>query len=197
MCGRFALYSEKKIFSKFNIKVSKNFNISPGQNVLIIDNYQNLKIMKWGIKPNWKKTIIINARNESLTTKKTFLNLNRCVFIADGYYEWKRTNQIKIPYYHHLKEDLLFFAGIYDDSGCCIVTKESCAYLSEIHSRQPFFLRENQIESWVNKKDKDLCFDDLVLFHPVSQQVNRIWNNTSDLILEDKNYIDNFIFKMK
>ena len=185
MCGRYALYSEKKILSKFNIKIKKNFNISPNQNVLVINNAYSPKIINWGIKPEWMKSIIINARNETLFEKKIFSNLKRCVFIADGYFEWKRYNDGKTPFFHCIKNKLLYFAGLYDESGCCIVTKQSISYLSEVHKRQPYFLKENQIESWIKNADQNLIFDDIVLFYPVSNLVNRVWNNKPDLILEE------------
>ncbi len=188
MCGRYALYSENKIQSKFNknIKIDQNFNVTPNKQVLIIDKDKNLIKVKWGIKPSWKKTIIINARNETFRYKKTFCNLDRCVFIADGYYEWKRKKGVKEPFYHYLEKDLLFFAGLYSKDGCCIVTKESFHYLSHIHKRQPFFLKEDQIELWTNKVDVNLVFDKIINFHPVSRNINKIWNNYPELIDEIK-----------
>ena len=188
MCGRYALYSENKIQSKFNknIKIDQNFNVTPNKQVLIIDKDKNLIKVKCGIKPSWKKTIIINARNETFRYKKTFCNLDRCVFIADGYYEWKRKKGVKEPFYHYLEKDLLFFAGLYSKDGCCIVTKESFHYLSHIHKRQPFFLKEDQIELWTNKVDVNLVFDKIINFHPVSRNINKIWNNYPELIDEIK-----------
>ena len=44
-----------------------------------------------------EKSLIINARSETIENKKSFANLNRCVFISDGYYEWKKKWKIKEP----------------------------------------------------------------------------------------------------
>ena len=189
MCGRYALFSNNKVFSKFGVNITPNYNISPNQNILVIDENLAPKLMNWGLKPEWMKKSIINARNETLFDKKIFSNLKRCTFIADGYYEWKNTCSGKIPFFHYLKNDFLFFAGIYDETGCCIVTKESCKYLSSIHNRQPYFLREKQIKSWINNANQKLTFDNFILFHPVSSRVNRVWKNRPDLILEDKECI--------
>ena len=62
MCGRFALYSQKKILSKFKIKVDKNYTISPSQKVLIINQELRPVMLNWGLKPSWKKTLIINEK---------------------------------------------------------------------------------------------------------------------------------------
>ena len=44
----------------------------------------------------------IELRLETLMEKVSFKNLiqtSRCLVIADGYYEWKRENKEKTPYY--------------------------------------------------------------------------------------------------
>ncbi len=184
MCGRYALFSQKRFELKFKSNINKNYNISPGQKAVVINEENSLKAMNWGIKPNWKKTNIINARLETLNLKKTFYNTKRCVFIADGYFEWQRNSGLKIPFFHYLIDKFLYFAGIYDSSGCCIVTMNSFDYLSNIHSRQPFFLQENQINQWLNKNIKSSAFNEIINFHKVSTKVNMAWNNSSDLIME-------------
>ena len=85
MCGRFVLYSEKLVKSKFNLNIKKNFNISPNQEVVIINEKLKAIKVKWGIIPSWKKTLIINARFETINEKKTFRNFKKCVFVANGY----------------------------------------------------------------------------------------------------------------
>ena len=185
MCGRFVLYSEKLIKSKFNLNIKKNFNISPNQEVVIINEKLKAIKVKWGIIPSWKKTLIINARFETINEKKTFRNFKKCVFVANGYYEWLRTEYSKTPYYHfNIDQELIFFAGIYNSIGCCIVTNKSVSYLSKIHGRQPFFLKENQIKEWISKENNNLFYDEIINFHPVSNAVNKIWNNSEDLIFE-------------
>ena len=57
------------------------------------------EFMKWGITPSWSKSKIniINARSETLQEKDDFKNSLRCIFIADGYYEWKKDKTYKRP----------------------------------------------------------------------------------------------------
>ena len=184
MCGRFALFSKDKIKHKFNIDIKPNFNISPNQMVITINEKRQIVKLKWGIKPEWHKSMLINARNETLEEKKTFKNTKRCIFIADGYFEWKKEKGKKVPFYHFLDNKLLFFAGIYDDTGCCVVTRESFVYLTSIHTRQPFFLKENQINYWLDRNDVNYVFDNIINFYRVSDSVNKIWNNSPHLIME-------------
>jgi putative SOS response-associated peptidase YedK len=53
--------------------------------------------MKWGLKTAYTidtGKVQINARAETLKQKKTFSKLlqsNRCVLVAEGYYEWAKT----------------------------------------------------------------------------------------------------------
>ena len=70
MCGRFTLFSKENIKSKFNVNIKPNFNISPNQLVTIINEKRQIVQLKWGIKPEWFKGILINARYETLEKKK-------------------------------------------------------------------------------------------------------------------------------
>ena len=184
MCGRYVLYSKEKFKKKFNINISQNYNISPNQNVFVIDQAKNVVKLKWGIKPEWKNSLIINARLETIGIKKSFASLKRCVFVSDGYYEWRRRGKLKIPYYHYVPNKFLYFAGLCNNLGCVVVTMDSFQYLSEIHSRQPLFLKENQIDSWIKNDRSNITFDEIVNFHQVSTEVNKTWCNSNDLITE-------------
>ena len=65
---------------------------------------------------------------------------------------------------------------------------DSFQYLSKVHKRQPVFLKENQIDSWIKNDKSNLIFDEVINFHQVSTEVNKIWLNSNDLIgeIEDK-----------
>ena len=129
MCGRYVItkpVSKTIDIVKTNIKVEDedNFNAHPTQKLPIIKSYTNgkaLEICEWGLVPNWSKKLdkfspLINARLETLVEKITFKNLiqtSRCLVLADGYYEWKRNKDNKIPFYFTRKDnELIFFAGI-------------------------------------------------------------------------------------
>lgn len=195
MCGRYALFSKKKVNDKFNVEIKVNYNISPNKDVLVIDNNFGLKIMKWGFSPSWSqnKLNIINARSESLYNKHSFKNTLKCVFIADGYYEWKKDKDYKRPFYHYLKSSFLYFAGIYNAaSGCCIVTTKSCTSISHIHDRKPMLLLEKDINSWLNNSYDLSKINSIDLtVHEVNTKVNNPTNNDKNII----NPIDNNLYK--
>jgi putative SOS response-associated peptidase YedK len=64
---------------------------------------------------------MINARAETIMEKPTYKRLiksKRCLVIADGFYEWQKKVDKKIPYRIFLKNDEPFaFAGIWDRWG--------------------------------------------------------------------------------
>ena len=115
MCGRFTIrkpVTKTVDIVKTNIKVedSDNYNAHPTQKLPIIKSYTNgkaLELCEWWLVPNLSKKLdkfspLINARKETLMEKVTFKNLiqtSRCIVPADGYYEWKREDKTKTPFY--------------------------------------------------------------------------------------------------
>ena len=142
MCGRFTIrkpVTKTVDIVKTNIKVedSDNYNAHPSQKLPIIKSYTNgkaLELCEWGLVPNWSKKLdkfspLINARKETLMEKVTFKNLiqtSRCIVPADGYYEWKREDKTKTPYYFTKENDeLMFIAAIYQKNQFCLITREA------------------------------------------------------------------------
>ena len=101
----------------------------------------------WSLKPSWSDKInIINARSETLDTKDTFKNTERCIFIANGYYEWKRYGDGKKPFYiHHPEKKLLLMAGLWTSWGSSsdlistytVITTTPQKRIAHIHNRMP------------------------------------------------------------
>lgn len=118
-------------------------------------------------------------------SKPSFKRVQRCALIADGWYEWKRSAAKKQPYFFHLPDQLLYMAGIYNNNGCCIVTKKAHPNLSNIHSRQPVLLTEKEIEPWIAGSDIfESAISDSIKHYPVSTNINNSRkNNPSNLLL--------------
>ena len=204
MCGRYKITKPitKTIdIVKKNIKVedSENFNAHPSQHLPIIKSYTNgkaLELCQWGLVPNWSKKLekfspLINARKETLTEKITFKNLiqnSRCLVIADGYFEWKREEKIKLPYFFTREDnEIMFFAAIHQANQFCIITREATEKISTIHHREPLIINRSQINNYLNvKKDAMEILNSIkppnLKFHEVSKDVNNPTNNDPSLI---------------
>ena len=218
MCGRKTLTKDiESIIEELAIDewedykdYSPSFNIAPGQTspIMIQKTERIVKQMKWGLIPSWSKDKsvgykMINARSETLTEKPSYQGLlpkNRCVVIADGYYEWKREGKRKIPYYIYAPEKpLLPMAGLWsswtNSNGeqtltYIVITTEARTTIRTIHHRMPVILTEETFPSWLDTENISVsdalplllpCPGDLTI-HPVSPIVNSPQNNSPECI---------------
>ena len=191
MCGRYTLtVSQRPDLRDLGLQTADRYNIAPQSKVLVLDAEQQHRLMPWDYSPAWAKTPmhISNARSETLHEKPSFRKARRCVFLADGWYEWQRREGRKTPWYHHLGGELLFFAGIYNDtSGCAIVTRAALENIAHIHHRQPVLLDPRGVAHWLDGHDlfaSAITHD--VACHPVSTRVNRPSHDDAELILPVK-----------
>ena len=175
MCGRYvvtnAVYRTREIVkSAIAVNGTDNFNASPQQKLPVIKSYSNgktIESLQWGLTFSWTKgkkiKPLINARLETLEEKISFKNLinnNRCLVVADGYYEWKKEKIGKQPYYFtRFDNKVMYFAGIYKNHQFVIITMqaESNAY-STIHNRQPVIINEKDLNNYFNLKKKVTSF---------------------------------------
>ena len=199
MCGRYKItkpVTKTVDLVKTNIKVedANNYNAHPSQKLPIIKSYTNgkaLELCEWGLVPNWSKKLekfspLINARKETLMEKVTFKNLiqtSRCVVPVDGYYEWKREDKSKVPYYFTKEDDeIMFFAAIHQNNQFCIITREATEKVSAIHHRKPLIINQSQINNYLNvKKDAMEILNSIkppsLKFYEISKDVNNPINN--------------------
>ena len=204
MCGRYVVtkpVTKTADLVKTTIKVEDrdNYNAHPTQKLPIIKSYSNGKTLEnydWGLIPSWaedKKDFkpLINARLETLMEKVSFKKLiqtSRCLVVADGYYEWKRENKEKTPYYFTRSDNsLIFFAAIHQNNQFCIITREATNKIKEIHHREPLIINEEQISNYldVKKEGTDILKSikpSELNFHVVSKDVNKPINNDYSLI---------------
>ena len=114
MCGRYCITSAPEaIRALFRYREQPNFparyNVAPTQPVPIVrmvEGERQFALVRWGLIPAWVKdprgfTLLINARAEFVDDKPAFRNAmkrRRCLFPADGFYEWKPHGNSKRPY---------------------------------------------------------------------------------------------------
>src|SRR5262249_15781037 len=147
---------------------------------------------------------LINVRDDTLRDKKTFahdLAQRRCLVLADGFYEWKKTEQRqKTPYRFQLKTGEPFaFAGIWeeneDEDGqtmrtFAIITTASNALVEQVHNRMPAMLTPEAEKAWLNTTSSREQVLSLLAPYPasamhmyeISPRVNRATEDTPELI---------------
>ena len=162
MCGRYAVKKSTLLVTnnlvKKNINVDldqDNFNCSPGGKYPVVKSATNgkyLEMTTWGIRPSWAKDdfkSLHNARLEGIETKISFKKLilnSRAIIPCSGYYEWKKTENKKIPYYFTRTDDQdIFLAGIHENGQFTVITREANEQNREIHNRQPVIIKKSQI----------------------------------------------------
>jgi putative SOS response-associated peptidase YedK len=214
MCGRFTQKSERKVLQEeffiqeFTDEIVVSYNVAPGQKagVIINDGSNRYSQFKWGLVPSWAKDPkigykMINARVETVTEKPSFrkaFDNRRCIIPADGFYEWQKSQQYKIPYYiYRESEKPLGLAGLWEkwktDDGpplytFTIITTEANESLSSIHSRMPVILSEEKREAWLTegvdvRELVDPYNREDVVYHEVSRYVNSPQNNSPECIV--------------
>ena len=131
MCGRYAITTVPEAMrALFRYLEQPNFppryNVAPTQPVPIVrmaEGKRQFALVRWGLIPAWVKdprafSLLINARGESVLEKPAFRNAmkrRRCLFPADGFYEWKREGEKKQPYFVRLKGGgPMAFAGLWE-----------------------------------------------------------------------------------
>jgi len=174
MCGRFTLTSIDGLVEEFGTLVlpadlRPRYNIAPTQAVPIIANENRgaVELVRWGLIPHWAKDAsignrMINARSETLASKPAFraaFTRRRCLVLADGFYEWRRTGKAKVPYFIRRASRRPFsFAGLWerwkapdetDVRSCTIVTTEADELIAPLHDRMPVIVLPEDRARWL------------------------------------------------
>jgi putative SOS response-associated peptidase YedK len=227
MCGRFTLSQPvEAIASIFQLKEVPNleprYNIAPTQLVpTVLQTFtqsdaggkdkvlRQFQLLRWGLIPSWAKdpamgAKLINARAETVAEKPSFRSAfrhRRCLVIADGFYEWRRQEGKKQPFYFRLQNGQPFaFAGLWERwqdpkgeaiASCTILTTAANELLQPIHDRMPVILDSKDYDLWLDpavQKPEQLQQllqpypSEVMLSYPVSTKVNNPANNTPECI---------------
>jgi putative SOS response-associated peptidase YedK len=153
VCGRYTLsISNRPELNTLGLQATDRYNIAPQSQVMTVIEDHDFDMQRWGLELviAGGRCVVSNARSETLLEKRSFRSLPRCAFVADGWYEWQRTNGARQPWYHHMEGRLLYFAGVYDPgNGCAMVTESADQRIRHIHSRQPMLLGGEDLELWM------------------------------------------------
>lgn len=223
MCGRLNITSDpltQLLMEAFGIAATpaNNHNLAPTESVLVVratSGDEDVSIargaagfsaadMRWWLTPSWAKSpdtryAMFNARAETLAEKRAFarpFRSQRCVVPVTGYYEWKKHQRQKLPFYIHARDDGgLLLAALWDRwtdgktgevlESCSIVTAAAHSSMAFLHHRQPVFLTLPEAREWL---DGEATLEELgvllephlpgeLQIDPVSTFVNNARNN--------------------
>ncbi len=216
MCGRYTLKTPIDVLAEhfeveeYPASLTPSYNIAPTQGVVAVmedDDKRKLEIFHWGLIPSWAKdpaigNKMINARAETVSEKPSFRSAfkrRRCLIVADGFYEWQKTDNGKQPYYIRMKDSTPFaFAGLWETwqngeeiRSCTIITTDANDLMGEIHHRMPVILPPENYGVWLDPgfEEKEALSDLLKPYrseemeaYPVSRRVNKPSNNEPSVI---------------
>ena len=113
------------------------YNVAPQSRCVVIrrgdspNSPYQLQVMKWGLVPSWMKEPpakplnTINARDDKVDSGegmwRNLRSSNRCVVVAQGFYEWQVKGKDKLPHFTKLRDDkLMIIAGMHDSASCVL-----------------------------------------------------------------------------
>jgi putative SOS response-associated peptidase YedK len=218
MCGRYVIISSPEAIRKlFGYPEQPNFppryNVAPTQPVPIVrmvEGERQFALVRWGLIPAWVKdpknfSLVINARGDAVIDKPSFRNAmkrRRCLFPADGFYDWKTEGASKRPFAVLPKNrQPVAFAGLWESwmgpngeemETAAIITTEANRTLHHIHHRMPVVIPAEAFDFWLDCANVDPqtaaallvpAPEDLFEAYEISPAVNRVAND-SPMLLE-------------
>lgn len=219
MCGRYTftripdagtiIYPEG-----ISVEPGPRYNIAPTQYAPVIpmSDPQHLYYFRWGLIPYWSKDLsiglrTINARAETLLEKPAFrepVRRSRCLVLADGFYEWKKTGSGKQPYRITLKsEETFYFAGISDEwqspegkklYSFSIITTIPNELMADIHDRMPAILTGDSEKIWLDSQtDVADALTCLRPYNPIRMQAYPVSPQVGNVKIDHPGLIQPFV----
>jgi putative SOS response-associated peptidase YedK len=216
MCGRYCITSAPEAIRRlFRYRQQPNFppryNVAPTQPVPIVrfaQGEREFALVRWGLIPAWVEdpngfSLLINARGESVNDKPAFRNAmkrRRCLFPADGFYEWKTESQAKRPYFARPRAGgPIAFAGLWENwigpngeemETAAIVTTQANRTMAAIHHRAPVIVQQEAFDFWLDCDKVDAATvtaliapapESLMEVYEISPAVNKVANDSPAL----------------
>ena len=169
MCGVFYVDDDtmreiEKIARKIDRKQAAAGDVHPSQPTLILRAEQKemiSEVLKWGYEAYGKKTLIFNARSETVQERPMFrsdFEEHRCLIPAGKFYEWKQDGTKQKEKYEFFTPDkILYLAGIYhkdpEGDSFTILTREAEGCMTGVHPRMPLILYKKDMEKWLFSKE--------------------------------------------
>lgn len=184
------------------------YNIAPTQPSPIViakDKSRELLMARWGLVPAWSRDLstgagMINAPAETLEAKPAYrvaFQSQRCLVLANGFYEWQVRGARKQPYKIAVRSGALIgFAGLWErwtpETGeavetFTIITTEASRLVREVHDRMPVIIAPADHQRWLTAsadavKRLLVPYTTGLTIVPVGDRVNSIKNDDVSLL---------------
>jgi len=217
MCGRYLITMAPEAMRRLfryleQPEFPPRYNIAPTQPVPIVrlfEGERQFALVRWGLIPAWVKdprafSLLINARGESVNDKPAFRNAmkrRRCLFPADGFYEWKDEGGHGRPYVlRPANGEPIAFAGLWETwmgpngeemETAAIVTTQASRDIAAIHARMPVIVSPDAFDFWLDCSNVDAVTAAALIApapagflqaYEISRAVNRTANDGPQLI---------------
>lgn len=229
MCGRFVLHQPATQWcQRLGVPLTSpeqfplqwpppRYNIAPTNDVACVyvdAEFPHVRVpvlQRWGLVPFWADDLsignrMINARSETVAVKPSFrtpVRRRRCLIPADGYYEWKKVDGKKQPYYIHDPAGVIAMAGLWDENDkasgdgsgirtCTIITTKANRLTAAVHDRMPVIIPPQHQDEWLDPRNQNVdrlqrlfepIGDDALAMHRVAPAVGNVRNQGPELIL--------------
>ena len=216
MCGRYSLSAPgdlvAEIFALAQAPALRpRWNIAPTQDAPVVraaeGGERRVALLRWGLVPHWAKEAsignrMINARSETAHEKASFkhaLRRRRCIVPADGFYEWQKTTDGKVPTRIQRRDGRpMALAGLWERwsrgpgeplETFTILTTVPNAVLAPVHDRMPVVLGPDDWQLWLDPAEQDVarlapllvaCPDPELEAFAVSRRVNSPANDDAE-----------------
>ena len=215
MCGRYTLSANAdELVEAFDIPTPTfdlvpRYNIAPSQLAPVVAadrRGRRTGLLTWGLVPGWVDEPgegMINARVESVGELPSFreaIQRRRCLVPATGFYEWKRDQGAKVPYWiHPAAGGVMSFAGIWEAWSrpgaeprhtFAILTMDANAEVAQVHDRMPVIVAREDRARWLDRSVDGVGALALLragvpvalASHAVSTRVNRVAEDDAALV---------------
>jgi putative SOS response-associated peptidase YedK len=203
MCGRYAITTAPEAIRRlFRYPEQPNFppryNVAPTQPVPIVrmvNGERHFALVRWGLIPSW----VTDPKTLSLLINA--MKRRRCLFPADGFYEWKGVAGHKVPYFARLKGGgPLAFAGLWETwtgpngeemETAAIITTDANKEMAQVHHRAPVIVPPEAFDFWLDSDKVDAktaaaaigpAPEGSMEVYEISPAVNRVANDSAALI---------------
>lgn len=199
-----------------------HFNMAPTQYLPVIADADPgcIRLFRWGLIPRWAEDEkmgagMINARSETVSEKPAFREAfwqRRCLWPVDGYYEWIQNGSGKRPFRVTLPRGGVFsIAGLWEkwknNQGDFIfsftaLTKAASPSMAFLHPRIPVIVPREMESQWLDRRTDPVRFLEEMpdyasrelRMYRVSSRVNKVKNNSPDLVKEVPDFEQSSLF---